>query len=104
MDKSIEVYKVVSKIPAGKVMTYGQIGMIIRMNPRLVGSILHKNPDSESIPCHRVVNAQGRVAKKYAFGGEMAQIKKLEYEGVVVDNRKVDLERFQFQKSANIKS
>ncbi len=40
---------------------------------RVLGNIRHINPDSEHIPCHRVVNAQGKLARSYAFGGIDAQ-------------------------------
>lgn len=90
-----KVYKVVKKIPKGKVLTYGIVGRLAGIkNPRLVGSILHKNVDPELIPCHRVVNAQGKVAKSYAFGGSRAQAAKLAAEGVAINQAKVNLNQF----------
>lgn len=74
-------------------MTYGQIGKIVRVNPRLVGKILHDNPDPENIPCHRVVNARGGLADKYALGGKKIQSKKLVQEGVEVFAGRVNLEK-----------
>ena len=53
------------------------------------GNILHGNPDPEHIPCHRVVNAQGRLSRAYAFGGIEAQRRLLESEGVVFKNDQV---------------
>ena len=50
---------------------------------------LHGNPDPEHIPCHRVVNAQGRLPRAYAFGGIEAQRCLLESEGVVFKNNQV---------------
>ncbi|MDO8507179.1 MAG: methylated-DNA--[protein]-cysteine S-methyltransferase [bacterium] len=91
--KTSEVYKVVSDIPKGKVMTYGQIGEILSMNPRLVGRILHENPDPETVPCHRVVNSRGEVAEKYAFGGGDAQRQKLKQEGVEFVGNRVNIEK-----------
>lgn len=78
-----EVYRVVKKIPAGKVMTYGQIAKAIRTrDARRVGQALHANKVPEEVPCHRVVFADGSLAPGYAFGGADAQKKKLEQEGV----------------------
>lgn len=77
-----KVYQVVEKIPAGKVTTYGAIGKILKISPRVVGFALHKNPDGATIPCHRVVNKDGRVAPGYAFGGPGIQKNRLEKEGV----------------------
>lgn len=93
MDKSSEVYRIVSQIPVGKVMTYGQIGKMVGISPRQVGRILHENPDPENVPCHRVVNAKGEVARNYAFGGGKTQAEKLRGEGVEFSDNKVDLAR-----------
>ena len=89
-----KVYEFVKNIPRGKVATYGQITLRLgnRNFARVVGNILHNNPDSEHIPCHRVVNAQGRLSRSYAFGGIEAQRRLLVSEGVVFKNdRVVDL-------------
>ena len=89
-----KVYEFVKSIPRGKVATYGQIALYLgnRNFARSVGNILHNNPDPEHIPCHRVVNAQGKLAQSYAFGGIEAQRRLLESEGVVFkSNQVVDL-------------
>lgn len=85
---SDKVYEFVKSIPPGKVATYGQIALYLgnRNFARVVGNILHGNPDPEHIPCHRVVNAQGKLARSYAFGGIDAQRRLLESEGVVFKN------------------
>lgn len=62
---------------------------------RVVGNVLHNNPDPASIPCHRVVNGKGRVAQAFAFGGGEAQRALLEKEGIVFEaNGGVDLRRY----------
>ena len=90
------IYEVVRSIPRGKVMTYGQVA-VLAGNPRwarVVGYALHKNPEPGVIPCHRVVNREGRVAPGFAFGGEDAQRKLLEGEGVsFLENGLVDMEK-----------
>lgn len=55
---NISVYEVLKTIPEGKVVTYGQIAEFLgnKHLARVVGNVLHKNPDPEHIPCHRVVN------------------------------------------------
>ena len=82
------IYDVVKQIPKGKVATYGQVAALAgsRRWSRVVGYALHANPDPEHIPCHRVVNAQGRLSRSYAFGGIEAQRRLLEFEGVVFKN------------------
>ncbi len=79
-----KVYRIVKEIPVGEVTSYGQIAEKLGKPKaaRAVGKALHKNPDQKKIPCHRVVNHLGRIAKNYAFGGEKAQKKQLIAEGV----------------------
>ena len=90
------IYEVVSSIPEGKVMTYGQVALLAG-NPRwarVVGYALHVNPEPGVIPCHRVVNREGRVAPGCAFGGPDALRTLLEGEGVsFLENGLVDMEK-----------
>lgn len=89
-----KVYKLVQQIPKGKVTTYGEIGRKLHMSPRVVGTALHHNPDSDLTPCHRVVNRDGRVAPHFTFGGKDIQKKLLESEGVEFkDESNVDLKK-----------
>jgi len=79
-----KIYKVVCEIPKGKVMTYGAVATAAG-NPRwarVVGYALHNNPAPGVIPCHRVVNREGKLAVAFAFGGEDTQRKLLLAEGV----------------------
>ncbi len=90
------IYSVVSQIPKGKVATYGLVAKLAG-NPRwarVVGYALHNNPDQSKIPCHRVVNREGKVAKAFVFGGENEQIRLLLNEGVEVKDGKVDLQKY----------
>lgn len=79
-----KVYEIVKLIPQGKVATYGQIARLTgnkRMS-RQVGWALHVNPQPYVVPCHRVVNREGRLAPSFAFGGEDVQKQLLLAEGV----------------------
>ena len=90
-----KVYKVVRKIPEGRVMTYGQIAEVLGTpDARRVGWALHGNKDPKT-PCYRVVNKQGSVAVNYAFGGGWKEQKmRLMSEGVKFKDRMhVDLAR-----------
>jgi methylated-DNA-protein-cysteine methyltransferase-like protein len=90
-----QVYQIVKQIPGGKVMTYGQIAeMLGTKDARRVGHALHANKDGVLVPCHRVVNKDGRLAPGFAFGGFNEQKKRLEKEGVVVNNNRVDLKQY----------
>lgn len=56
-----EVFEIVKKIPAGRVLTYGLIARLVGFPgySRFVGKALASAPSS--LPCHRVVNSQGRT-------------------------------------------
>ena len=81
---SKKVYELVKKIPKGKVLTYEEIAAKLGKPraARAVGNALHQNPDSQNIPCHRVVDRNGRLAANYAFGGGEEQRKRLLSEGI----------------------
>ncbi len=91
------IYEIVKSIPKGKVATYGQVALLAG-NPRwarVVGYALHVNPEPGVIPCHRVVNREGKVAPGFAFGGEGVQRQLLEAEGIVFESDgRVDLEKY----------
>jgi methylated-DNA-protein-cysteine methyltransferase related protein len=94
-----KIYKIVSSVPFGKVVTYSDIASQIgnRRLARVVGNVLHKNPMPEIIPCHRVVNYVGFVSNAYAFGGSSQQSMKLKIEGVgFTSKNKVDLGKFRY--------
>ena len=92
-----KIYEVVCNIPKGKVATYGQVALLAG-NPRwarVVGYALHVNPHPGIIPCHRVVNREGRIAPGFAFGGEGVQRQLLEAEGIVFEqDDRIDLEKY----------
>ena len=93
-----KVFHLVSRIPTGQVMTYGQIAKLLNIaSPRYVGHLLHQNRDPQNIPCHRVIRSDGTLASGYAFGGPNIQQMKLESEGVVFERGKIDLVRFSFR-------
>lgn len=90
------IYEAVKRIPKGRVATYGQVAAMAgneRMS-RAVGNALHKNPTPGIVPCHRVVDAKGRLAGGFAFGGMEAQAALLTREGVEVKDGKVALEKY----------
>jgi O-6-methylguanine DNA methyltransferase len=77
-----KVLKIVSKIPKGKVMTYGEVAKDAGNSHavRAVGSVMRKNYDS-NIPCHRVIRSDGK-AGNYNRGGPKAKLALLQKEGV----------------------
>jgi methylated-DNA-protein-cysteine methyltransferase-like protein len=88
-----KIYEIVKKIPSGKVSTYGDISnYLLIKNPKIVGWALHANKSSE-VPCHRVVNKEGKLSKSYSFGGEKEQKERLMEEGVKFNKDTVDLKK-----------
>lgn len=85
------IYRLVLRIPPGRVMTYGQIARLLeeRYSPRLVGWAMHATPqDERNIPWHRVINSRGSVSTGRIILHEPdLQRLMLEAEGVVFDDR-----------------
>lgn len=94
MNNFEEIYKIVSAIPKGKVMSYKQVANIARIaNPRTVGFALKINKDPQHIPCHRVVGSSGKLTG-YAFGGIKEKKKILQNEGVLfLDTETVNMQQ-----------
>lgn len=94
-----EVYEFLRTIPKGKVVTYGQIAEYLgnKRLARIVGNILHNNPDEDKYPCYKVVDSKGNLSKSFAFGGIEKQKEKLEKDGIVVINYMVNLDIYVFK-------
>ena len=91
-EKTFErIYRLVLRIPEGRVMTYGQIAHLLedRYSARLVGWAMHATPhDHRNIPWHRVVNSRGSISTGRVIVQEPdLQRLMLEAEGVVFDER-----------------
>src|SRR5262249_14962973 len=63
-DSYRKIYAVVSRIPRGRVATYGQVATLAGLprQARLVGYSMHALPADSDVPWHRVVNAAGRIS------------------------------------------
>ena len=105
------VYRLVVRIPRGRVMSYGQIAAILGAPraSRAVGYAMRACP--ENIPWQRVINGQGQISARTQVERPILQKMMLETEGVRFDktgtcNLKVlrwepsDPERFFFEGSA----
>ena len=77
------VINLIQQIPAGKVMTYGQIAKLAGSprGARQVVRILHSSSEKYQLPWHRVVNAKGEIGMK---DEELYHVQKmsLESEGI----------------------
>ena len=93
-DLAYRILSLVGEVPAGKVVTYGQIAKLIgeENHSRLVGKVLSNASCYGDFPCHRVVNHNGRLAP--GFERQEALLKS---EGVTFrDNGHVDLKKHQW--------
>ena len=85
------IWRVVRKVPHGRVATYGQIARIAGFDG------LHAMPRNSDIPWHRIINSQGRIS----LSGPTARLqqKLLQSEGIrFLPSGKVDLKKFQWKK------
>jgi len=91
-----EFFQVVKSIPKGKVASCGQVASLAGFKgcARQVGFALHKNPDPDNIPCHRVVFKDGNLSPAFTFDGIDIQRKLLEGEGVGFIGDKVDMKNY----------
>jgi methylated-DNA-protein-cysteine methyltransferase-like protein len=89
------VYKLVRRIPRGRVMTYGQIAVMLGQGytPRTVGFVMH-GADEKQTPWHRVINSQGRCSTGGIVLPADKQQRMLEAEGVKFGKGKCDLGTF----------
>jgi methylated-DNA-protein-cysteine methyltransferase related protein len=95
-----QVYDLVAQIPRGRVMTYGQIAVILGKPTaaRAVGYGLHQSPPGVHLPWQRVINAQGKISPRGA-GDKLhepsLQRILLEEEGVSFDAQgRIDLRHY----------
>lgn len=94
-----KVYEYLKTIPSGKVVTYKQVAEYLGNKglARVVGNILHKNPDGDKYPCYKVLNSKGELAENFVFGGKSVQKERLKKDGIEVIDNKVDLKKYQWK-------
>jgi len=85
------VYRVIKKIPRGRVTTYGEIARAIRLpgGARAVGYAMAATPSGRGIPWHRVIGAGGRIRVPEPYASK--QRKLLETEGVWLEGATIDM-------------
>ena len=86
-------FSILRKVQRGRVTTYKEIAKALRCKAyRAVGNAMSKNPYAPLVPCHRVVNANGKLGG-FASGSKK-KIEMLKKEGIVILNERIDLERY----------
>jgi len=91
MNKSFldKIYQLAVKIPKGKVTTYKELAKALNSKAyRAIGTAMNKNPYWPRVPCHRVVNSNGKI------GGFASGIKKkiqlLKKEGILIKKEQIE--------------
>ena len=82
----IKVWKYLLKIPKGKVKTYKEVAIGIKMpkSARAVANACAKNPYSPKVPCHRVIRSDGTIGGYSAPGGTKTKKNLLKKEGYLL--------------------
>jgi methylated-DNA-[protein]-cysteine S-methyltransferase len=89
-------YEILRKVPKGKVTTYQELAKALNSKAyRAVGTAMNKNPFAPKVPCHRVINSNGKIGN-YALGKEK-KIQLLKEEGIEIENEKVNLKKYLFR-------
>ncbi len=85
------IYRLVKKIPRGRVTTYGDLARVLRVRggARVVGYAMAGCPDGQGIPWHRVVGAGGRLIINEPHASKQRRL--LETEGVIIRGNRVDM-------------
>jgi methylated-DNA-protein-cysteine methyltransferase-like protein len=102
-DSYARIYRVVCRIPRGRIATYGQVAALAGLggHARQVGYAMHSLPDDASVPWQRVINAKGEVSPRSEPGMDRLQRSLLEDEGLAFDaNGRIDLGRYQWRPRA----
>lgn len=88
------VYRVVKRIPRGRVTTYGEIARALKVpgGARVVGYAMAGCPSGQGIPWHRVVGGGGRLLIREPYASKQRRL--LESEGIDVGFKRIDMSRF----------
>lgn len=96
------IYAVVTRIPRGRIATYGQVAVLAGLpgHARMVGYALHSTPANKRLPWHRVIGASGRVSLPRESGGALQEALLRKERVFIADDGRVDLDRYQWRPRA----
>jgi len=93
------IYKIVSTIPRGNVVSYGQVALMagIPRAARQVGWMLSLLKDSQNTPWWRVINNKGYISIKNNEYSAIEQKNLLELDGIIVNNNfEIDIKKYRY--------
>jgi methylated-DNA-protein-cysteine methyltransferase-like protein len=90
------VYKLVKRIPRGRVTTYGALARAVRLRggARAAGYAMAGCPGGKGIPWHRVVGAGGKLLIREPHSSLQRRL--LETEGVAIHGKRVNMKQFEW--------
>ncbi len=93
-----EIWYLLSQIPYGTVITYGQLAEMAgaRGYARVVGNVLKQLPAGTDLPWHRVINSQGKISFPEGSARYNKQRERLEREGITVLSGKISLKDYRW--------
>ena len=93
------VCHVIIGIPRGHVLTYGEVARLAGPggSARRVSMAMRYAPKGQTLPWHRVINAQGKISLPEDSVDFRKQKNRLEREGVKFKNGSIDLKRFGYR-------
>ncbi|GHV80316.1 methylated-DNA--protein-cysteine methyltransferase [Spirochaetia bacterium] len=100
-ESTLNILAAIRAVPAGRVSSYRDIAHAAGLpnGARQVARILHSLGETENLPWHRIIKADGRIALGAGNGREL-QITLLRSEGVKVSKTgTVDMERYSYRES-----
>ena len=86
-----------TKIPRGKVTTYGALAKATKSSPRAIGQIMCRNQRPDIYPCYKVVSASGKI---HGYDGCLKgqkiskKISLLKKDGIEIRDNKIDLSKY----------
>src|SRR3989338_9084817 len=97
MNFNQKVWELTKKIPKGKVTTYKAIAHKLGTKAyRAVGNALKNNPHAPKVPCHRVINSDGKIGGYKGIKNSKEKIRLLREEKIEIKDSKVNLTKFSF--------
>lgn len=89
-----KIYRLVKKIPRGKITTYKELAEALNSRAyQAVGQALKRNPNPIKVPCHRVIRSNGELGGYSGPGSRKKKKRLLEREGIEIRSGRIDLDK-----------
>ncbi|WP_299494589.1 MGMT family protein [uncultured Shewanella sp.] len=94
-----KIWHIVAMIPQGQISSYGKVADYAGLpgRARFVSTALKKAPSHLSLPWHRVLNSQGKIAFPKHSPAFRDQMQRLTLEGIQVENGRIKLTQFEWK-------